>query len=102
MKHIRQYDKVDPKIEELSDYLQEFFDKHRITQVIDESKAPTSHFYWILYPTYITICGKTNGIPFYDQYHLYKDLVKLKPYLEKRLDRNINIQNGFTIDIMLR
>ncbi len=102
MKHIRQYDSAEPKIEELSDYLQEFFDEHKITQVIDESKAPQSHFYWIMYPTYIAIAGKTNGIPFYDAYHLYRDLLKIKPQLEKRLCRDISIRAGFIIEIMLR
>jgi len=102
MKHIRRYDKIDSKIEELSEYLQEFFDKHNITQVIDESKAPSTDFYWIMYPTYISICGKTNGIPFYESYHIYKDLLNLKSQLEKRLSKEIDIIPGFTIDIMLR
>jgi len=95
MKWIREYNTYkNNKIQELEDYLQEFFDKFRIPFEEEEEEDPFKHeyeediqIYYSLYSSYIFIAN----IPPNGYTDMLSEIKRIQPNIEKRLGTHITI-----------
>jgi len=90
MKHIKEYNTHISKVEELSEYLQEFFDDFNITEV-DPNLYEDVYPSWEIYEDKIYITFNRTTYDSKIKYHLDKIL----PNIEKRMNCNIE-WNFFT------
>lgn len=88
MKHIKEYNTYS-KIEELEDYLQEFFDKHSIT-LLSEYKGEMVHRDDIVYEVVSDSIILYNILPYQRIEKICTELDTLLPKIEKRLGYELN------------
>lgn len=107
MKHILEYN-THSEIEELSDYLQELFDKYNIIHRNIFHHNKDDNFCWDIFSDSIII---TTPVDFLDsinddentfdklmlkKHEIWRDLLKLKPFLSKRLKKEVKYTRGST------
>lgn len=89
MRHIEEYNKLEWILEDLSEYLQEVFDKHHIQQMSEKNWSSQSGFTnsaWYISKNHISITKIE------DFNTLEYDLEKMKPLLEKRIGYRLDIE----------
>lgn len=111
MKHLKEYNTYDDKIEDLSEYLQEVFDKYHIQQFTED--ITVRRYLELLNMNHIKLFGKwfmgkdetgkygvliihgyTPGLANkFSSNDIYNDIVKIQSNIELRLDRKMHIQH---------
>jgi len=86
----------------LSEYLQEFFDKYHIKH---KDNSNTTDLFWMVFKNLkvISIQNVMGGINHEDDFNIYSEIAKhlkeIQPKIEKRLGREIRFYFGKEIDI---
>ncbi len=101
MNHIREYNNYGniSTIEELSEYLQEIFDKYQIVEAIESYDGSFFHIpktqFWYIHAIKdgYNIVSSCIIIANISHLSIYDDIVQIKPNIEKRLGQEIHISN---------